>query len=309
MTGRNGPAPAIAVADLHKRYGPVRAVDGISFAVAHGEVFGMLGPNGAGKTTTVEIIEGLRAADSGRVTVLGYDVARQPRAVKECIGVQLQTPALLPRLKVAELLDLFAGFFTDARPTAELLRLVGLEEQRNRLAGTLSGGQVQRLSLALALVNRPAIVFLDEPTTGLDPQARVNLWELIETLRAGGTTVFLTTHYMEEAERLCDRVAIVDHGRIVALDTPRALIAANVLQTTVRFRLPDPPRAELEGLAGVRHVAIDGDDVTLGTVDVPATMAALIALVGRREAALDSLSVRGPTLEDVFLELTGRQLR
>ena len=309
MTGRNGPAPAIAVADLHKRYGPVRAVDGISFAVAHGEVFGMLGPNGAGKTTTVEIIAGLAAADSGRVTVLGYDVARQPRAVKERIGVQLQTPALLPRLKVAELLDLFAGFFTDARPTAELLRLVGLEEQRNRLAGTLSGGQVQRLSLALALVNRPAIVFLDEPTTGLDPQARVNLWELIETLRAGGTTVFLTTHYMEEAERLCDRVAIVDHGRIVALDTPRALIAANVPQTTVRFRLPDPPRAELERLAGVRHVAIDGADVTLGTVDVPATMAALIALVGRREAALDSLSVRGPTLEDVFLELTGRRLR
>ena len=307
MTTSDG--PAIEVSELRKRYGDVQAVDGLSFTVARGEVFGMLGPNGAGKTTTVEIVEGLRSADSGRVAVLGYDVARQPRAVKERIGVQLQSAALLPRLKVHELLDLFAGFFPRARPADDLIRLVGLEESRERLAGTLSGGQAQRLSIALALVNDPEIVVLDEPTTGLDPQARVNLWELIETVRAAGTTVLLTTHYMEEAERLCDRVAIVDHGRIVALDTPRRLIDSNFSETAIIFRLPGAPRAELEQLAGVRQVGADGDDVTLYSADVPATMSALLAFVAQRGTTLDNLYVRGATLEDVFLKLTGRRLR
>jgi ABC-2 type transport system ATP-binding protein len=226
-------SPAIEVIGLRKRYGAVQAVDGISFTVRRGEVFGMLGPNGAGKTTTVEIIEGLRPADSGRVTVLGLDVARQPRAVKERVGVQLQTPALLPRLTVRELVALFASFYRTARSPDEVIALVGLEESGDRLAGTLSGGQTQRLSLALALVNRPEIVFLDEPTTGLDPQARLSLWGLIERVRAEGTTVVLTTHYMEEAERLCDRVAIIDRGRIVALDAPRALIAAHFQETAI----------------------------------------------------------------------------
>ncbi len=302
-------SPAIEVMDLHKRYGAVQAVDGISFTVRRGEVFGMLGPNGAGKTTTVEIIEGLRPADSGRVIVLGHDVARQPRAVKERVGVQLQTPALLPRLTVAELVALFASFYRSGRPADEVIALVGLEESRDRPAGTLSGGQAQRLSIALALVNRPEIVFLDEPTTGLDPQARVSLWDLIERVRAEGTTVVLTTHYMEEAERLCDRVAIVDRGRIVALDAPRALIAAHFQETAITFRLAGAAPAELAGLSGVRQVHTENGEVTLYTTDVPATMAALLALVREHGAPLEGLYVRGATLEDVFLKLTGRHLR
>jgi len=299
---------AIDVHDLRKRYGDVRAVDGISFQVQCGEVFGMLGPNGAGKTTTVEIIEGLRSADAGRVAVLGKDVARETRAVKERIGVQLQTPTLLPRLKVSELLALFGSFFREARPVVELTRMVGLEESRDRLAGQLSGGQAQRLSVALALVNRPEIVFLDEPTTGLDPQARANLWDLIERIRAEGTTVLLTTHYMEEAERLCDRVAIVDHGRIVALDTPRALIDATFNETAIIFRMHAPPLEELAHLAGFRRMQHD-EDITLYSDDVPATMTALLAMTGRRGVMLEQLYVRGATLEDVFLRLTGRRLR
>jgi ABC-2 type transport system ATP-binding protein len=300
---------AIDAEDLRKRYGDVQAVDGISFSVARGEVFGMLGPNGAGKTTTVEIVEGLRAPDSGRVSVLGHDVAQHPRAVKERIGVQLQTPGLLPRLTVAEVLDLFGSFYAKARPADDLIALVGLEESRKRLAGALSGGQAQRLSVALALVNRPEIIFLDEPTTGLDPQARVNLWDVIATVRAEGATVMLTTHYMEEAERLCDRVAIVDHGRIVALDTPRQLIQANFDETAIIFRQPHADRQHLSRLAGVNRVTIEGDEVTLAAADVPAAMAALLDLARTRGAALENLHVRGPTLEDVFLKLTGRRLR
>lgn len=302
-------SPAIEVVDLRKRYGAVQAVDGVSFTVRRGEVFGMLGPNGAGKTTTVEIIEGLRPADSGRVTVLGYDVFRQAQAVKERIGVQLQTPALLPRLTVRELVELFASFYRAGRPPDEVIALVGLEDQRKRPAGALSGGQAQRLSLALALVNRPEIVFLDEPTTGLDPQARISLWGLIERVRAEGVTVVLTTHYMEEAERLCDRVAIIDRGRIVALDAPRTLIAAHFQETAITFRLPDATRDELLALSGVQTVHLNEDEVTLYTTDVPATMAALLALVRARNVPLEGLYVRGATLEDVFLKLTGRHLR
>jgi ABC-2 type transport system ATP-binding protein len=308
---------AIQVEDLRKRYGTVQAVDGVSFDVARGEVFGMLGPNGAGKTTTVEIVEGLRRADSGRVSVLGFDVAAQPLEVKERIGVQLQTPSLLPRLTVAESLSLFASFFARSRPVDELLHLVGLEESRNRLTGTLSGGQAQRLSIALALVNRPNIAFLDEPTTGLDPQARVNLWGLVESTREAGTTVLLTTHYMEEAERLCDRVAIIDHGRIVALDTPRRLIEASFSDTAIIFRPPargaiaDAGGSDLDfgQLAGVSRTEHHGDTVTLYSRDVPATMAALLSIAREQGVALEDLHVRGATLEDVFLQLTGRRLR
>ena len=308
---------AIDVEDLRKRYGAVQAVDGVSFHVERGEVFGMLGPNGAGKTTTIEIVEGLRRADGGRATVLGVDVAARPRAVKERIGVQLQTPSLLPRLTVAELLDLFGSFFARARPVDELVSLVGLEESRGRLAGTLSGGQAQRLSIALALVNRPEVVFLDEPTTGLDPQARVSLWGLIESIRSEGATVVLTTHYLEEAERLCDRVAIVDHGRIVALDTPRRLIDASFNETAIIFRLPSADMTDTgavdpflwKHLAGVRQVERDRDSVSLYSADVPATMAALLAFARERGMTLRDLHVRGATLEDVFLRLTGRRLR
>jgi ABC-2 type transport system ATP-binding protein len=300
---------AIDAQDLRKRYGEVQAVDGITFQVERGEVFGMLGPNGAGKTTTVEIVEGLRTADSGRVTVLGQDVARETRAVKERIGVQLQQPTLMPRLTAAEVLALFGSFFERSRPIDDLIRMVGLEESRDRLAGTLSGGQQQRLSVALALVNQPEVVFLDEPTTGLDPQARANLWDLIETIRAEGATVLLTTHYMEEAEKLCDRVAIVDHGRIVALDTPRRLIDSNFAETAVIFQMRAAPVEALERLTGVRRVETDMDEVTLYSADVPATMAALLDFTRGLGQPLENLYVRGATLEDVFLRLTGRRLR
>src|ERR1043166_8206683 len=209
--------PAIEVQGLVKSYGGTRAVDGISFSVNEGEIFGMLGPNGAGKTTTVEILEGLRESDGGSAEVLGFDIRRNGDKVKQQIGVALQTATLATNLTPFELLELFGGFYQRSVPPDSLLERLGLNEKRDARVQTLSGGQQQRLSVALALVNDPRIVFLDEPTTGLDPQARRTLWEVIEEMRASGKTVLLTTHYMEEAERLCDRVAIMDHGKILAL--------------------------------------------------------------------------------------------
>src|SRR6478672_4811730 len=216
---------AVEVQDLKKYYGATHAVDGISFTIAQGEVFGMLGPNGAGKSTTTEIIEGLRRADSGTVRVLGFDVAREPQQVKSRIGAQLQTTALYPRLTVREVLDLFRTFFPGPTRSADsLIDLVDLREKARTLCRDLSGGQRQRLAVALALINNPQIVFLDEPTAGLDPQARHNMWETIRGIQKSGSTVFMTTHYLEEAETLCDRVAVVDMGKVIALDTPDALI-------------------------------------------------------------------------------------
>ncbi|MBI4221001.1 MAG: ABC transporter ATP-binding protein [Chloroflexi bacterium] len=214
----------IVARDLRKRYGDLQAVDGMSFEVRRGEIFGMLGPNGAGKTTTIEILEGMRRADSGEALIDGIDVTRRPKRVKAIIGVQLQAAAFFDHLKLVEIVSLFAdcyGVRVDARSTLER---VGLAEKATSYYPTLSGGQKQRLSIAVALVNQPVVLFLDEPTTGLDPQARRHMWELITGIRADGTTVVLTTHYMEEAEELCDRVAIVDRGRLVALDSPPALV-------------------------------------------------------------------------------------
>ena len=216
--------PIIEVRDLRKSYGAIDAVRGISFEVERGEVFGLLGPNGAGKTTTVEILEGLRSANAGTAVVAGVDVRADPAGVKQRIGVQLQQSAFPDHFTARELVELFAVFYRRRVDASALLRAVGLEDRAGQLADKLSGGQRQRLSIAVALVNDPQVLFLDEPTTGLDPQARRNLWDLVRDIRARGTTVLLTTHYMDEAEVLCDRVAIVDAGKIVALDTPRALI-------------------------------------------------------------------------------------
>jgi len=215
----------VQVTDLRKRYGKIEAVRGISFQVEQGEVFGMLGPNGAGKTTTVEILEGLRRADGGSAVVAGIDVFADPSGVKHRIGVQLQASAFPENLTVRETVMFFANCYEVAVDPASLLRSVGLEDREKQRQDTLSGGQRQRLSIATALVNSPQILFLDEPTTGLDPQARRNLWELIRGIRTRGTTVFMTTHYLDEAEVLCDRVAIIDEGRLVALDSPRQLVA------------------------------------------------------------------------------------
>ena len=219
-------APIVSVRDLRKRYGEIEAVTGISFEVQQGEVFALLGPNGAGKTTTVEILEGLRIADSGSATVAGVDVTKDPAGVKNRIGVQLQQSAFPENFLAHELVELFALFYKKTVDSYALLRAVGLEDKKNQKSEKLSGGQKQRLSIAIALVNEPQVLFLDEPTTGLDPQARRNLWELIREIRKRGTTVFLTTHYLDEAEVLCDRVAIMDGGKIIALDSPRALIGA-----------------------------------------------------------------------------------
>jgi len=216
--------PIITVADLTKRYGEIDAVRGVSFEVEEGEVFGLLGPNGAGKTTTVEILEGLRAPTGGRATVAGVDVVAHPQAVKARIGVQLQASAFPGHYQARELIDLFALFYERKVDAPALLRAVGLEDRAGQRAEKMSGGQRQRLSIAVAMVNEPRVLFLDEPTTGLDPQARRNLWDLIRDIRSRGTTVMLTTHYLDEAELLCDRVAIMDGGRIIALDSPKGLI-------------------------------------------------------------------------------------
>ena len=218
-TSRPSTGVAIRVEDVYKNYGAVQAVNGVSFEVGQGEVFGLLGPNGAGKTTTVEMLEGLRSPDSGRLEVLGIDAARQPDDLKQRIGVTLQTAELYPKLTVVEVLDLFRSFYKRSLPTEQLIEFLDLGERRTAQTRQLSGGQRQRLAVALALVNDPEVIFLDEPTTGLDPAARRSLWDLVQKLQAMGKTILLTTHYMEEAEVLCDRLAIMDHGRILALGT------------------------------------------------------------------------------------------
>ncbi len=309
--------PVILATDLVKRYGDLIAVNGISFSVESGEVFGMLGPNGAGKTTTMEMLEGLRQPDGGSATVLGVDVVREARAIKARIGVQLQATALPPLTKVREAVDLFGALYPSSRPTDEVMKEFDLEEKASTYASDLSGGQMQRLSIALALVNDPDVVFLDEPTTGLDPQARLNIWDVIEGVRSRGKTVVLTSHYMEEAERLCSRVAVIDHGRIVALDTPANLITAHAPGTTIEFEAAHGVHeAALARIAGVDRVVVGG------RVEVSTRVPELVLRelldphadwLGRDDAGaaagIRDLRVRQGTLEDVFIALTGRSLR
>ncbi|MEO8437050.1 MAG: ABC transporter ATP-binding protein [Chloroflexota bacterium] len=300
----------VRVRGLVKRYGDVKAVDGIDFDVASGEIFGLLGPNGAGKTTTVEILEGLRAPDGGEAIVLGVDVAKGSDSLKSRIGVSLQTAALYPKLTVVEVIDLFRSFYASSRPTDELIDLLGLGERRDARTKELSGGQRQRLAVALALVNDPELVFLDEPTTGLDPAARRALWDLIRDLKARGRSVLLTTHYMEEAEILCDRLAIMDHGHILEMGTVDQLISKRFNERAVRFdRIDSIPDETLAGLAAVASVKHDGDAVLLYSSDVATTVGALLALTESRGIEPQNLGIRRATLEDVFLDLTGRALR
>jgi ABC-2 type transport system ATP-binding protein len=300
----------VEVKNLVKTYGSVKAVDGISFSVSRGEVFGMLGPNGAGKTTTVEIIEGLRTADGGTVSLLGMDVSRDIRAIKERIGVQSQHPALFPNLTVEESIDFFRTLYKTSLTASDIIGLASLEESRKILYRNLSGGQQQRLSVALAFVNDPDVLFLDEPTTGLDPQARRAMWEVVENFHRTGKTVFLTTHYMEEAQRLCDRVAIMDHGKVIALDSPRRMIEGHIKESAIQFKMTNYPGDEvLAGLTGVTKAIREGDEVLLYTSDIPAAITALLSLAAERSAALSELFVRQATLEDVFLKLTGKRIR
>ncbi len=304
------PAAIIEVAGLRKHYGELRAVDGVSFAVRRGEIFGLLGPNGAGKTTTVEILEGLRAPDAGTVRVLGIDATRHPDRIKERVGIQLQTAALYPFLTVSEVLDLFRSFYARSRSTAWLLEALDLGERRHAQTRHLSGGQRQRLSVALALVNEPELVFLDEPTTGMDPQARRSLWDLVLRLREQGTSVLLTTHYMEEAEQLCDRVAIMDHGHVLELGTVEELVTRRFHERAVQFdTLPGLDMAELAALPKVKRAVIEDGETVLYTSDVAATIGALLARTETLGQDPANLGIRRATLEDVFLDLTGHALR
>ncbi len=298
----------VTVRDLYKRYGSLIAVNRVGFEVAAGEIFGILGPNGAGKTTTLEILEGLRRPDGGEALIDGVDVLRSPREVRARIGVQLQQSGFFERLTVEETLVFFGAFHRSTLPVADVLSRLQLDDKRRSRVSTLSGGQLQRLSIAVALIHDPRIVVLDEPTTGLDPQARHALWEVVEAFRREGRTVLLTTHYMEEAQHLCDRVAIMDHGRIVALDTPRALIRAHAPKTTVAVTMGDGAIA-FASLPGVQTVEQANGEVMLSTSDPLQTVQALLELRGRGQALFHQLRVEEASLEDVFLQLTGRRLR
>lgn len=300
----------IQVEKLCKSYGDIKAVNNISFNVEQGEIFGMLGPNGAGKTTTMEIVEGLRPADSGLVSVLGMDIRQRPRKIKASIGIQLQTTSLYPRLTVREVLDLFGSFFPRAVPSKELIKLVNLEDSRNKHCKNLSGGQQQRLSVALALVSDPQILFFDEPSAGLDPQARHNIWDVITFASEKGKTIFFTTHYMEEAERLCDRVAIIDHGEIIATGSPEELVRQHFAEEAIEFQLDQPLSVDvLRKLTGATNAVIENGKVIVYSRSVPATISALMEMAKQEGMKLSDLYVRRATLEDVFLKLTGRRIR
>jgi ABC-2 type transport system ATP-binding protein len=300
--------PIIQIQHLRKTYGTTMAVDDISFDVMPGEIFGIVGPNGAGKTTTVECLVGLRRPTSGQISLLGLDPTRQERQLRQRIGVQLQQAALPEDIKVWEALDLFASFYEHPADWKPLLETWGLTEKRNARFSGLSGGQKQRLFIALALVNDPEVVFLDEITTGLDPQARHNTWELVEKLREHGKTVVLVTHFMDEAERLCNRVAIIDHGHLIALDTPQKLIQGVNAETRVSFSASGgSDYAWLQGVSGVSQVARqNGTVVVHGNGAVLARVATALAERGIVPADLRSEQA---SLEDVFLALTGKSLR
>ncbi|ROO82966.1 ABC-2 type transport system ATP-binding protein [Actinocorallia herbida] len=298
----------IEVENLHKRYEDHVAVDDVSFTVAAGEIFGILGPNGAGKTTTVECVSGLRARDGGLVRVAGIDPAEDRDALRRVLGVQLQSSALPEKIKVWEALDLYASFYPDPADWPELMARVGLADKRNALFASLSGGQKQRLSVALALVGKPRVAVLDELTTGLDPQSRRDTWELVEQVRDSGVTIVLVTHFMEEAERLCDRIALIDTGRVAAIDTPDGLVARIGGGQTMRFR----PSAEfdLALLTEIPEVADagveDGHVVVSGTGDL---VPAVTLLLARHGVVPTGLRVEQATLDDAFVALTGRKIK
>ena len=293
--------PAIQVRGLRKLYGEKAAVDGIDLTVRHGEVFALLGPNGAGKTTAVEILEGHRDRTAGEVSVLGYDPGTKDTALKRRIGIVLQETGVNPYLSVAETIELFRGYYPHPRPMDEVIRLVGLEEQRDVRVKKLSGGQQRRLDVAIGLSGDPELLFLDEPTTGFDPAARRSAWEMVRGLQALGKTIFLTTHYMEEAEHLADRVAIIARGRIVAEDTPAGLTRMNPT-TRIRFRATD---ATTDFVAGIEGACVEGGYALIETSKPTAVLAMLTSRAAEGGIELPELTVTHQTLEDAYLELVG----
>jgi ABC-2 type transport system ATP-binding protein len=306
------PPPALLVRNLRKRYDDVVAVDGLDLEIGAGECFGLLGPNGAGKTTTIEICEGLTQPDGGEVVVLGRRWGRDDRELRELLGISLQETQFSEKLTVIETVTLFRSFYRAGPTPDQVIGLVQLEEKAKARVGQLSGGQRQRLALACALVGDPALLFLDEPTTGLDPQSRRQLWELIEGFKAGGRSILLTTHYMDEAERLCDQVAIVDHGRVIARGTPRELIASLRAEHVLEFAVAEGIRLDPETLRAVDGVL--GAHASNGTIELQVaelhrTMPALLGELRRQGVQLTELRTHSATLEDVFVSLTGRRLR
>jgi ABC-2 type transport system ATP-binding protein len=310
-------APAVSVRGLRKRYADVVAVDGLDLEIGTGECFGLLGPNGAGKTTTVEICEGLTAPDEGDVVVLGRTWESNEHDLRERLGIQLQETQLAEKLTVAETVRLFRSFYSRRRSIDEVIGLVQLDEKRDGRVGKLSGGQKQRLALACAIVGDPELLFLDEPTTGLDPQSRRQIWELVEQFKSTGRSILLTTHYMDEAERLCDRVAIIDHGRVIALGAPRDLIESLGAEHVVEFvlagagdSLTEDELRRLDGVRAARRLggtSVGGWELRAG--ELHRTVPALLSELQRRNLHLAELRTHSATLEDVFVHLTGRQLR
>ena len=302
--------PALSIRGLRKAFPKVLAVDGVDLEVARGEVFGLLGPNGAGKTTTLEIIEGLTSPDAGEIEILGLTWAREPREIRSRIGVQLQSTSLFNKITPREALDLYGSYYPRCRSTQDLLELVQLVDKADAFHITLSGGQQQRLALALALVNDPELVFLDEPTTGLDPQARRSLWEVVRRMKGEGRTVVLTTHYMDEAEALCDRLAIMDHGQVIATGTPAALIAdlaiPSVVELTFQGAAPDPAAFATHLGQGVERRA---DLWEIPTPDPKSLLPRLLEAAEITAVPFHQVHIRRATLEDVFLHRTGRSLR
>jgi len=295
-----------------KSYGDIIAVNDVSLSIEEGEIFGLVGPNGAGKTTLIEMIESLRIPDSGSIRVLGLDPVRETDKLQEKMGVQLQTTSIQPNIKVKEAIKLFASLYRQPLTSPEeLLKTLSLEDKADSRFRKLSGGQKQRVAIALALVNDPAVLFFDEITTGLDPQARRNMWELVKNIKNQGKTIFLTTHYMEEAEELCDRVGVIDYGRIIALDTPGNLITSLGAESKVLFKVEDKDIAAsgFEGLPAVSRVEKVEDGFVLYTRDSNATLQELVRLADRQGLSLSGIRTEIPNMDDVFLTLTGRELR
>jgi ABC-2 type transport system ATP-binding protein len=313
MTELTMSEPSVVVRDLHKRYDKVEAVRGVSFETRAGECFGLLGPNGAGKTTTIEILEGLLPPSSGEVSVLGRRWGRDDREIRERLGVCLQETELSKKLKVGETVDLFRSFYRTGRAPRDVIAEVGLQEKVGARVASLSGGQKQRLAVAVGLVGDPDVLFLDEPTTGLDPQSRRQLWDIVNAFKARGKTVLLTTHYMDEAERLCDRVAVVDHGKIIAEGSPRELVRSLGGDHVVEFSVGNGDRAielgELQGLPAVRQVHAQAGSLVLTVTEPHLAIPGLLERLQSGGWDLASLTTRHASLEDVFVSLTGRHLR
>jgi ABC-2 type transport system ATP-binding protein len=303
--------PAVSITGLFKRYGAVTAVDGVDLQIGRGEIFGVLGRNGAGKTTLIEILEGLRESDAGEVRVLGFDPAKELDHLKESIGVQLQSSSFFRKLKVVEVLAQFRSYYSRKSDIDELLRMVSLSEKRNSYIDDLSGGQRQRLALALSMINDPQIIFLDEPTSGLDAPIRRQVWQTVQDMKNAGKTIILTTHYIEEAERLCDRVCILESGRIIAVGAPDELISKS-LGTSVRIQLTTERPVRIEGGKGIKSVDASVDGKAEYTIEAENTGPALVELVNSIEAqnsGLLELQIKRGTLEDVFVELTGEKIK